>query len=149
MRTDFFVAAIDTNAGERFVLLRPNDLPSKLFFPSSVDELRKWLASSAVSQEEFVGKLGTMGLPPDEISHQLERARSSVNPIRGEWTWERTTRVGFRNPLGQVVVRKTDDYGGRPFQRLYELQCEECHHRYRRSGFEVHATGCPRCQANR
>ena len=45
-----------------------------------------------------------------------------MNPIRGEWTWERTTRVGFRNPLGQVVVRKTDDYGDRPFQRSSQIQ---------------------------
>ena len=147
MRTDFFVAAIDTNAGERFVMLRPNDLPTKFFFPSSVKELREWLMSSAVSQDEFVVALEAMGLQPDEVSHQLERARSSQNPIKGEFIWEQTTKIGFRNPQRQLVVRKTDDRGSGPFERLYELECEDCHCRYRRTGSEVHATRCPHCQS--
>jgi hypothetical protein len=41
MRTDFFVAAIDTPAGERFVILRPNELPATFFFPSSVEAFRE------------------------------------------------------------------------------------------------------------
>ena len=146
MRTDFFVAAIDTRAGERFVILRPNELPAKFFFPSSIEEFREGLRSLAVSQDEFVVELQTMGLPADEVSHQLDRARSSQNPIRGEIVLERTTSVGFRNPQRQGVVRKTDGHGRGPFERVYELECEDCHCRYRRGGSEVHAAGCPRCQ---
>ena len=74
MRTDFFVAAIDTLAGERFVILRPNELPAKFFFPSSVEEFREGLTSLAVSQDEFVVELQTMGLQADEVSHELARA---------------------------------------------------------------------------
>jgi hypothetical protein len=148
MRTDFFVAAIDTDAGERFVMLRPNDFPTKFFFPSSVGELREWLVSSAVSQDEFVVALKAMGLQPDEVAHQLERARRSQNPIKGQFIWERTTKIGFRNAQRQLVVRKTDDLGSGPFERLYELECEDCHCRYRRTGSEVHATRCPHCQSN-
>ena len=148
MRTDFFVAAIDTLAGERFVILRPNELPNSFFFPSSVEEFRKGLTSLAVSQDEFVVALEAMGLQPDEVSHQLERARSSQNPIKGEFIWERTTKIGFRNPQRQLVVRKTDDLGSGPFERLYELECEDCHCRYRRTGSVVHATRCPHCQSN-
>ena len=146
MRMDFFVAAIDTLAGERFVILRPNELPSTLFFPSSVEEFREGLRSLAVSQDEFVVELQTMGLQADEISHELDRARSSQNPIRSEVVCERTTSVGFRNPHRQVVVRKTDDHGSGPFERMYELECEDCGCRHRRGGSEVHSTSCPRCQ---
>ena len=113
MRTDFFVAAIDTDSGERFVMLRPSDFPTKFFFPSSVEELREWLMSSTVSQDEFVVALEAMGLQPDEVSHQLERARSSQNPIKGEFIWERTTKIGFRNPQRQLVVTQN----GRSWQR--------------------------------
>ena len=148
MRTDFFVAAIDTLAGERFVILRPNELPGTFFFPSSVEEFREGLIALAVSQDEFVVELQTRGLPADEVSHQLDRARSSQNPVRGEIVLERTTSVGFRNLQRQVVVRKTDDHGSGPFERIYELECEGCHCRYRRGGSEVHTAGCPRCQHN-
>lgn len=147
MRTDFFVAALETEAGERFVVLRPDELPRKFFVPSSAEEFLQTLKASALGENEFSDQLAQMGLGPDEIAHQFERARGSLDPVKGRISWERTTQVGFRNSFRQVVMRKTDYPGHGQFQRLYEVECEDCHHGYHRDGSEVHVTRCPRCQA--
>ena len=38
MRTDFFVGSIPDSEGERFLILRPAEIPASFFFATSWDE---------------------------------------------------------------------------------------------------------------
>jgi hypothetical protein len=73
MRMDFFVEGFLTAAGERFMLLLPAEIPASFFFASSWDEKIRDLP--LLTEEDFRHKLGDMGLSPDEVEYQLERAR--------------------------------------------------------------------------
>jgi len=73
MRTDFFVAALARPEGERLVILRPAEIPASVFFASSFEgKLRE---VPLLTEEEFRSQLIAMGLSPDEVDYQLERAR--------------------------------------------------------------------------
>ena len=54
-----------------------------------------------------------------------------------------STRPGFVNHRGQVVIRKTDlpgtDYG----QVVYQLGCSICGHVYGANGSDIHLRRCP------
>ena len=58
-----------------------------------------------------------------------------------------TTRPGFRNSNGQVVVRDTgfpsETFAG---QRVYHLRCQGCAHEYGANGTDVFKRLCPGCQ---
>lgn len=73
MRTDFFVASIPTLEGERFLVLRPAEIPASFFFASSWDEKLREL--TLLTEERFRVQLTEMGLSSDEVHYQLERAR--------------------------------------------------------------------------
>jgi hypothetical protein len=73
MRTDFFVASIPTLEGERFLVLRPAEIPASFFFATSWDEKLREL--TLLSVEGFRIRLTEMGLSSDEVDYQLERAR--------------------------------------------------------------------------
>lgn len=55
-----------------------------------------------------------------------------------------TTVPGYENGNGQIVVRDTgfpsETFGG---QRVYELRCGHCGHRYGANGCDVHMRRCP------
>ena len=57
-----------------------------------------------------------------------------------------TTKVGFVNRNGQVVIRKTSlagtDYG----QSIYQLGCSGCGYVYGANGADIFERKCPRCQ---
>jgi len=73
MRTDFFVASLARPEGERLVILRPAEIPASFFFASSFeDKLRE---VTLLTEEAFRSQLSAMGLAPDEVDYQLERAR--------------------------------------------------------------------------
>ena len=73
MRTDFFVASIPCPEGERFLILRPAEIPASFFFATSWDEKLKDL--TPLTEEGFRLQLTEMGLSSDEVDYQLERAR--------------------------------------------------------------------------
>jgi hypothetical protein len=73
MRTDFFVAAVPHLEGERFLLLRPAEIPASFFFATSWDEKLRDL--TLLTEEGFRLQLTEMGLSSDEVDYQLERAR--------------------------------------------------------------------------
>ena len=73
MRTDFFVHSISKAEGERFVILRPAEIPSSFFFPSSEEERLRDLA--LLTEEAFRLELSAMGLSAEEVDYQLEGAR--------------------------------------------------------------------------
>ena len=55
-----------------------------------------------------------------------------------------TTIPGYENSNGQIVVRDTG-FASVTFdgQRVYELRCRHCGHRYGSNGCDVHARRCP------
>ena len=73
MRTDFFVASIPQPEGERFLLLRPTEIPASFFFATSWDEKLRDL--TLLTEEGFCLQLTEMGLSSAEVDYQLERAR--------------------------------------------------------------------------
>ena len=73
MRTDFFVASIPTPEGERFLVLRPAEIPASFFFATSWEEKLREL--KLLTEEGFRVQLTEMGLSSDEVDYQLERAR--------------------------------------------------------------------------
>lgn len=58
----------------------------------------------------------------------------------------RTTEPGFVNNNGQRVVRKTRTLGNDHLQKVYELECDLCKHRYGSNGSNNHERRCPMCQ---
>jgi hypothetical protein len=73
MRTDFFVAALFTPEGERFLVLQPAEIPSSFFFATSWDEKLRDL--TLLAEEGFRLRLTQMGLSAGDVDYQLERAR--------------------------------------------------------------------------
>lgn len=57
-----------------------------------------------------------------------------------------TTRPGYVNHNGQVVIRDTDRSGTDHLQRIYQLGCSACGHVYGANGSDIHERKCPRCQ---
>jgi len=73
MRTDFFVASLPLDVGERFVILVPAEIPASFFFATSWDEKLREL--TLLTEEGFRHQLTEIGLSSDEVDYQLERAR--------------------------------------------------------------------------
>jgi hypothetical protein len=73
MRTDFFVAALLQPEGERFLVLRPAEIPASFFFATSWNEKLREL--TLLTEDGFRLRLRQMGLSIDEMEYQLERAR--------------------------------------------------------------------------
>ena len=80
MRTDFFVAAFLTLDGERFLVLRPAEIPASFFFAESWDEKLRDL--TLLTEEGFRVELREMGLASAEVEYQLERARGLHLSVR-------------------------------------------------------------------
>jgi hypothetical protein len=60
-----------------------------------------------------------------------------------------TTRLGYRNRNGQLVVRATGLPGTDHNQTIYVLRCENCGNEYGSNGSDNHQRRCPRCQGGR
>ncbi len=174
MRSVVFVASTDTPDGERFWVVQPEALPGarRGTFASPSDAMSAWsrlnpeerrqslqeawqryLQSVTLLTEPDIRRLLTEeGLSADAVDAHVEHARTArVNTMRwiaaGEsFVWETTTAVGYRNPDGQAVVRRTELPGTRLYQRIVALQCEHCGHEYGADGCDVHNRRCPNCQ---
>ncbi len=57
-----------------------------------------------------------------------------------------TTKPGYVNRNGQVVIRKTDIRGTDHLQWVYVLLCRRCDTSYGANGSDIHARRCPSCQ---
>jgi hypothetical protein len=73
MRTDFCVGSIPTPEGERFLVLRPAEIPASFFFATSWDEKLRDL--TLLTEEGFRLQLTEMGLSSEEVGYQVDRAR--------------------------------------------------------------------------
>ena len=86
------------------------------------------------------------GLSARDIDHQLAAARRKFEVMTSKpTTWEHITRIGYRNPDGQEIVRKTDS-GGPEGQRIYVLRCTVCGREYGAYGIDADIRRCPNCQ---
>jgi hypothetical protein len=54
-----------------------------------------------------------------------------------------TTRRGYVNRNGQVVIRNTRLPGSERGQTVYQLGCSVCGHVYGANGSEIHVRRCP------
>jgi hypothetical protein len=57
-----------------------------------------------------------------------------------------TTKIGFVNDNGQVVVRNTGLRGTDHLQYVYQLACSHCGENYGANGSDIHDRLCPHCQ---
>ena len=60
-----------------------------------------------------------------------------------------TTKPGYMNDNGQVVVRKTSLPGTDHVQYVYILRCSKCSAEYGANGSDIFQRRCPECQAGR
>lgn len=58
----------------------------------------------------------------------------------------KTTRPGYVNPNGQVVIRDTGLPGTDHGQTIYQLGCNPCGHVYGANGSDIFERKCPKCQ---
>jgi len=54
-----------------------------------------------------------------------------------------STRPGYVNPRGQVVIRNTGRAGTDHGQTVYQMACSVCGHVYGANGSDVHNRRCP------
>ena len=110
------------------------------------DRFARLLHQPRLSESGVREALLRRGLSAREIDSQLEAARRKFEVMTSKpSSWEHTTRIGYRNPDGQEIVRKTD-VGGPQGQRIYVLRCSVCGHQYADYGFDADIRRCPVCQ---
>lgn len=157
-RSDFFLISTPIGDGEHFAIFRREEMPIGPYLWSMSKSLegvraafeRLLQTARILSEEEVRAQLADMGLPSDDIDDQIERARRmhtlNAQALSGQFAWETTTAVGYRNNHGQEVIQKTELAGTLPHQRVYVLRCGECGHEYGANGSDIHSRRCPHCQ---
>ena len=73
----------------------------------------------------------------------MDRKRTTKRKSAG------TTTPGYRNRNGQTVIRDTGLPGTDHNQRIYELECGKCGHRYGANGSDIWQRRCPCCDGGR
>lgn len=128
---------------ELFPMLAPGQPPSREHWMAHFDRL---LQQPPLSEAALRDALLRRGFSAREIDDQLATARRKFAVMTSQpTTWEHITRIGYRNPDGQEIVRKTD-VGGPEGQRIYVLRCTVCGHEYGAYGFDADIRRCPACQ---
>ena len=149
MRSDFFVVKAPDADSERFAILWRDTIPIGSHLWSLVEMQRVFLAHfrtlTFVSEPQIRADLAKLGLPPDDIEDQIDRAHRMITNSN-QITWEQTTRVGHRNENAQEVIRKTRAVGNVPGQRIFVLRCSKCGYVYGTNGSDIHLRRCPSCQ---
>ena len=137
---------------EQFVMIDRSDLFPTLE-PGQPASREQWwdrfarlLHQPPLSESDVRDALLRRGVSAREIDQQLTTARRKYNVMTSQpSSWEHITRIGYRNPDGQEIVRKTD-VGGPEGQRIYVLRCTVCGHQYGAYGFDADIRRCPECQ---
>jgi hypothetical protein len=57
-----------------------------------------------------------------------------------------TTKPGYRNRNGQIVVNRTELRGNDNNQYVYRLRCSHCGHEYGANGSDIFQRKCEECQ---
>jgi hypothetical protein len=149
---EFVLLKLPDGEREQFVMIDRGDLFPSLSpgQPASGDQWMERFAllleQPRLAEGEVREALLGRGLSSREIDDQLATARRRFAVMTSKPTfWEHTTRIGYRNPDGQEVVRKTD-VGGPEGQRIFVLRCTVCGHEYGAYGIDADIRRCPRCQ---
>ena len=128
---------------ELFPMLAPGEPASREHWMAHFERL---LQQPPLSEAALRDALLRRGFSAKEIDSQLTTARRKYAVMTSQPTsWEHITRIGYRNPDGQEIVRKTN-VGGPEGQRIYVLRCTVCGHQYGAYGFDADIRRCPVCQ---
>jgi hypothetical protein len=73
-------------------------------------------------------------------ARRLREANSS-GAVSHKWT----TKTGYVNRNGQLVIRDTGLPGTDRGQRVYQMACGKCGHVYGANGTDIHERRCPQC----
>lgn len=134
---------------ERFVMMDRHELFQTLGTLSR----ERWMENFAqLLQQPQLDEAGVReallhrGFSSREIDDELAAARRKYAVMTSKPTsWEHITRIGYRNPEGQQIVRKTNA-GGPQGQRIFVLRCTVCGHEYGAYGIDADIRRCPACQ---
>jgi hypothetical protein len=137
---------------EQFVMIDRDELFPTLA-PGQAASREQWLDRFAsllqqprLTETELRDALASRGLSAREIDDQIAAARRKFAVMTSSPTlWEHITRIGYRNPEGQEILRKTD-VGGPEGPRIYVLRCTVCGHEYGAYGIDADIRRCPKCQ---
>jgi hypothetical protein len=134
---------------ERFLMMDREELFQTLG-PVSRERLMENFAQ--LLQQQSLDEAGVReallqrGFSTRDIDDQLAAARRKYTVMTSKPTsWEHITRIGYRNPDGQEIVRKTNA-GGPQGQRIFVLRCTVCGHVYGAYGIDADIRRCPDCQ---
>ena len=128
---------------ELFPTLEPGEPASRELW---MNHFARLLEQPRLSESAVRDALLRRGLSARDIDQQLAAARRKFEVMTSKpTTWEHITRIGYRNPDGQEIVRKTD-VGGPEGQRIYVLRCTVCGHEYGAYGLDADIRRCPKCQ---
>jgi hypothetical protein len=60
-----------------------------------------------------------------------------------------TTKSGYVNKNGQIVIRNTHKLGTDNNQCIYQMGCSKCGYIYGANGSDIFERKCPKCQKGR
>lgn len=66
-----------------------------------------------------------------------------ISPAEGKKPAGYSTRPGYVNARGQVVIRNTGLQGTDHGQAVYQMGCSVCGHVYGSNGCDIHERRCP------
>lgn len=149
---DVILLKLPNTEEERFVMITRDELFAALA-PGQAATREQWMEHFArllqqpqLSETGVRDELLRRGLSARDVDDQLATARRKFAVMTSQPTmWDRITRIGYRNPDGQEIVRKTDA-GGPQGQRIYVLLCTVCGHQYGAYGIDADIRRCPECQ---
>jgi hypothetical protein len=134
---------------ERFVMMDREELFQTIGAVSRERMMEKFgqlLRQRSLDEDGVREALLHRGFSIRDIDDQLAAARRKYAVMTSKPTsWEHITRIGYRNPDGQQIVRKTDA-GGPQGQRIFVLRCTVCGHVYGAYGIDADIRRCPVCQ---
>ncbi len=96
-----------------------------------------------VYSDDLVIIVGIWGATRGNLPRFAERV-ASLEHARSKF--ESSTQPGYVNCNDQIVTRRTDLPGTDHLQRVYELRCGRCNHRYGANGPDIFQRKCPSCQ---
>ncbi len=120
------------------------------FAHSAIPGLRRYLLRSTryhvyfVHTDDLVIIVAIWGATRGTTPRFIDRAASTNRALATSEA--STTTPGFVNRNGQEVVRATGLPGTDHQQRVYELLCHHCGHRYGSNGSDNFQRKCPECQ---
>ncbi|HEV3279417.1 MAG TPA: hypothetical protein VG860_21695 [Terriglobia bacterium] len=115
-------------------------------FPADLNNYDAAEAARYIDAVDLMRKRGLAKMTGKDLyeltSSGFEEGRS-LKPREGSAT-RGTTKIGFVNPNGQVVIRDTGLPGTDHLQRIYQLGCSLCGHVYGSNGSDIHDRKCPK-----